>query len=112
MSQRGSGIPGSFQTALELSAANMYISSALGNLEACTLTTRRCVEDAFGILVTRWRILERAMGECPENAEETVKALCVLHNFLMDARTGSDEIYCGPGYADSVSPQGQRQSGQ
>lgn len=52
------------------------------------------------------------MGECPENAEETVKALCVLHNFLMDARTGSDDFYCGPGYADSVSPQGQRQSGQ
>ncbi|KAH7974195.1 hypothetical protein HPB49_011926 [Dermacentor silvarum] len=212
MSLRGSGTPGSFQTALELSTANMYISSALGNLEACTLTTSnykfvvvdvgaygkqsdggvleqsifgrlldegklqlprdlplpnttlpapcvfigdeafqlrtdfmrpypgrglearkrifnyrlsrarqvemltmlllRCVENAFGILVTRWRILERAMGECPENAEETVKALCVLHNFLMDARTGSDDFYCGPGYADSVSPQGQRQSGQ
>ncbi|KAH7941094.1 hypothetical protein HPB49_010038 [Dermacentor silvarum] len=68
--------------------------------------------NAFGILVTRWRILERAMGECPENAEETVKALCGLDNFLMDARTGSDDFYCGPGYADSVSPQGQRQSGQ
>ncbi|KAH7941611.1 hypothetical protein HPB49_015363 [Dermacentor silvarum] len=80
--------------------------------ERLAMTLRRCVENAFGILVTRWRILERAMGECPENAEETVKALCVLHNFLMDARTGSDDFYCGPGYADSVSPQGQRQSGQ
>ncbi|KAH7940829.1 hypothetical protein HPB49_006537 [Dermacentor silvarum] len=72
----------------------------------------RARQNAFGILVTRWRILKRAMGECPENADETVKAPCVLPNFLMDARTGSDYFYCGPGYADSVSPKGKLQSGQ
>ncbi|XP_065307085.1 uncharacterized protein [Dermacentor albipictus] len=73
---------------------------------------RRCVENAFGILVTRWRILGRPMGESPGNAEQVVKALCVLHNFLIDVRTGSDDFYCWPGYADSVSSSGQRQSGQ
>ncbi|KAL3246906.1 hypothetical protein MRX96_057350 [Rhipicephalus microplus] len=66
----------------------------------------RCAENAFGILVTRWRILERTMGESPENAEWNLKAMCVVHNFLMDAYTASEDSYCGPGYADSVSPLG------
>ncbi|XP_037525515.1 uncharacterized protein LOC119402434 [Rhipicephalus sanguineus] len=73
---------------------------------------RRCAENAFGILVTRWRILERTMGESPENAEWNVKALCVLHNFLMDAHTGSEDSYCGRGYADSLNSLGQRRGGQ
>ncbi|KAL3246333.1 hypothetical protein MRX96_057715 [Rhipicephalus microplus] len=62
---------------------------------------RRCAENAFGILVTRWRILERTMGEGPANAEWNVKAMCVLQNFLMDAYTASEDSYCGPGYANS-----------
>ncbi|KAL3260396.1 hypothetical protein MRX96_016521 [Rhipicephalus microplus] len=31
---------------------------------------RRCAENAFGILVTRWRILARTMGEEPKQAEK------------------------------------------
>ncbi|KAL3209191.1 hypothetical protein MRX96_009379 [Rhipicephalus microplus] len=73
---------------------------------------RRCAENAFGILVTRWRILKRTMGENPANSESNVKAMCVLHNFLMDAYTASEDSYCGPGYADSVSPLGQRRGAQ
>ncbi|KAH7934520.1 hypothetical protein HPB51_029114 [Rhipicephalus microplus] len=73
---------------------------------------RRCAENAFGILVTRWRILKRTMGERPANSESNVKAMCVLHNFLMDAYTASEDSYCGPGYADSVSPLGQRRGAQ
>ncbi|KAL1428171.1 hypothetical protein MTO96_016969 [Rhipicephalus appendiculatus] len=73
---------------------------------------RRCAENAFGILATRWRILLRTMGEEPKQAEVVVKALCVLHNFLMHRRTGDEDSYCGPGFADSVDGFGQRRSGQ
>ncbi|KAH7959703.1 hypothetical protein HPB49_013128 [Dermacentor silvarum] len=69
---------------------------------------RRCAENAFGILVTRWRILERTMGENPKNAEEVVKALCVLHNFLMHRSAEGDDAYCGPGYSDSINGFGLR----
>ncbi|KAL3186345.1 hypothetical protein MRX96_028063 [Rhipicephalus microplus] len=72
----------------------------------------RCAENTFGSLVTRWRILERTMGESPANAEWNVKAMCLQHNFLMDAYTASEDSYCGPGYADSVSPLGQRRGGK
>lgn len=44
---------------------------------------RRCVENAFGILVSRWRIYERQINMEPRNADIIVKATCVLHNFQM-----------------------------
>ncbi|CAN7942970.1 unnamed protein product [Ixodes hexagonus] len=75
------------------------------------LSRARCAENAFGILVTRWRILERRLGENPQNDEELVKALCVLHNFLMH-RTAGDDAYCAAGYGDSVNATGERRCGQ
>ncbi|KAM7304263.1 uncharacterized protein ISCGN_014163 [Ixodes scapularis] len=72
---------------------------------------RRCAENAFGILVTRWRILEKRLGESPQNAEDLVKAFCVLHNFLMQQHAG-DDAYCAAGYADSVNSTGERQGGE
>lgn len=72
---------------------------------------RRCAENAFGILVTRWRILARTMGEEPKQAEKMVKALCALHNFLMHRGTADEDAYCGPGFADSVDGFGQQRSG-
>ncbi|KAH6928054.1 hypothetical protein HPB50_011007 [Hyalomma asiaticum] len=71
----------------------------------------RCAENAFGILVTRWRILARTMGEEPKQAEKMVKALCALHNFLMHRGTANEDAYCGPGFADSVDGFGQQRSG-
>ncbi|XP_064467507.1 uncharacterized protein LOC135378400 [Ornithodoros turicata] len=44
--------------------------------------TRNCVENAFGILCARWRILLMTINLIPENADGVVKAACVLHNFL------------------------------
>ncbi|KAL3222874.1 hypothetical protein MRX96_028306 [Rhipicephalus microplus] len=58
---------------------------------------RRCVEDAFGILVSLWRIYERQMNLEPENVEAVVKATCVLHNFLS---SNAASTYCPPGYTD------------
>ena len=43
---------------------------------------RRIVENTFGIIVARWRILRQPMELHPENAENTVKAILVVHNFL------------------------------
>ncbi|KAK8775363.1 hypothetical protein V5799_031294 [Amblyomma americanum] len=67
--------------------------------ERLALTLRRCVENAFGILVSQWRIFERKINLEPINVDSVVKATCVLHNFLC-MESSSTSYYCPPGYAD------------
>lgn len=43
-----------------------------------------CVENTFGIMVSRFRILRRAINLLPNNVDYIVMACCVLHNFLRD----------------------------
>ena len=43
---------------------------------------RRVVENAFGILANRFRVLLQPMLIRPERAEKVVMATCALHNFL------------------------------
>lgn len=43
---------------------------------------RRIVENAFGIMVSRFRIFEKPIALSPEKADLIVKATCVLHNWL------------------------------
>ncbi|XP_069586529.1 uncharacterized protein [Ranitomeya imitator] len=44
---------------------------------------RRTVECAFGILVSKWRILGSAINLKTETVDEVVKACVVLHNYIM-----------------------------
>lgn len=44
---------------------------------------RRVVENAFGILSSRFRVLRSPILQNYENAVKTVKACVVLHNFIM-----------------------------
>ena len=72
-----------------------------------TLRFRRCSENAFGIMASRWRILRRAINLKPENCDNVVMACIVLHNFLMrKSMNQGDSIYCPRGYSDTVLPDG------
>lgn len=46
---------------------------------------RRTIENAFGVLAARWRILRRPIQAKSENVEATVLATVALHNFLLNA---------------------------
>ena len=43
---------------------------------------RNCVENAFGHLVSRWRLYHRVLDILPGKAEKIVKATCILQNFM------------------------------
>ncbi|XP_067948744.1 uncharacterized protein [Watersipora subatra] len=58
---------------------------------------RRVIENAFGIVSQRWRILFRMIAASQAKAVQIVQAVCVLHNYL---RTVADANYVPPGFAD------------
>lgn len=55
------------------------------------------IENTFGILVARWRILRNSLHLLPENAEKVVLACIALHNFIM---LNDQTRYCPPHYVD------------
>lgn len=57
---------------------------------------RRIIENAFGIMMARWRIFDEPIITSLQTTEKIVKACIVLHNFLMDKSQ-----YCMKGFADS-----------
>ena len=59
-----------------------------------TSRARVVIENTFGILVARWRILLSKINCFPENVEKIVLAAIALHNFIeLNASEGSS--YCG-----------------
>ena len=48
---------------------------------------RRIVENAFGILSSRWRVFHTRIMLEAENVNKVIMAACVLHNFLQSSST-------------------------
>jgi hypothetical protein len=53
---------------------------------------QRVVENAFGILASRWRVFRRPLEVQPETVDKVVLASCCLHNMLCKERNPPDEI--------------------
>ncbi|CAN8004230.1 unnamed protein product [Ixodes pacificus] len=74
--------------------------------------TRRLIENSFGIMANRWRILRRAFKASEEITESVVKACVTLHNFLLKDSAHSRSAYSPPGYTDHEDWEGKLIDGQ
>ena len=70
---------------------------------------RRVIENAFGIMVSRWRIFSHAIQASVETAEAITKAAICLRNFL---RLTNSAVYCPKGFADSIDSSGNIKPGE
>ncbi|XP_011689337.1 PREDICTED: uncharacterized protein LOC105450915 [Wasmannia auropunctata] len=69
---------------------------------------RRTIENAFGILVSRWS-LQKTIYMNPVTVDKIVMASVCLHNFLKtenDALPTRHRLYCPPNFVDSESQNG------
>ena len=64
---------------------------------------RRVIENAFGILVARWRIFLTPIRASVDNVEKYVLACLALHNYLRQTNNAS---YTPSGFIDSESSDG------
>lgn len=62
---------------------------------------RRIVENAFGILNSKFGIFQRSINLAPEKATTVVLACCYLHNYLRRTKSAA---YCNVGPPDSEDP--------
>lgn len=74
---------------------------------------RRVIENAFGILASRWRIFRRPMILEPEKAISVVKSCIVLHNYLKqtDEANPPNLRYCPASSVDVELSDGTIQDG-
>lgn len=71
---------------------------------------RRTIENAFGILTQRWRILRRPIIANVETCQLIVQATVVLHNYIKefeDCKPKNERKYCPSGFVDYIDEQGQ-----
>lgn len=64
---------------------------------------RRVIENAFGIMVARWRIFRSPIHAKVETVEKITKAAVCLHNYL---RQTESALYCPTGFVDSYDSSG------
>ncbi|XP_066590589.1 uncharacterized protein [Prorops nasuta] len=70
---------------------------------------RRIIENSFGILVSRWRILRKPIMLHPKNVDKIVVSLLCLHNFLQtvnEDNSSEENCYCPPNFVDSEREDG------
>lgn len=70
---------------------------------------RRTIENAFGILSSRWRILRNNVIADVETVEKIVAATICLHNFLRIYENNfsvHERVYCPASFTDTVHSDG------
>ena len=70
---------------------------------------RRIIENAFGLLVARWRIFHTPINATVEHVESYVQAAVALHNYLGQTE---NSMYCPAGFTDSESKNGDVRPGE
>lgn len=60
---------------------------------------RRCIENAFGILSSKWLVLKKSMFCSPDRAQKIITACCLLHNYLLN---DNRRCYCPSSFADKL----------
>lgn len=58
---------------------------------------RQVIENTFGIMVARWRLLRTTINASEENIDKFIKAIVVLHNYC---QIELPHHYCPPRYVD------------
>ncbi|CAH1969151.1 unnamed protein product, partial [Acanthoscelides obtectus] len=65
---------------------------------------RRCAECAFGIMSGKWRILLKPIETKIETAINIVKAICILHNFVIEQEGFKTNKECQTGFSGDINP--------
>ncbi|KAH7714211.1 nuclease HARBI1-like protein [Aphelenchoides avenae] len=63
-------------------------SRRLFNYRLCR--ARRVIENCFGLIAVKWRVLLTTIATRPETCDHIVKAVCALHNFVIDETPSGD----------------------